>query len=215
MHTTFATSDGLHLAAHWDLPASAPTGAVVLCHPHPLMGGSMDVPLIRTIATGLTRSGFAVLRFNFRGVGDSEGSWSGGTAEIEDVAAAVHTAETAYPSLPHGLAGWSFGAHTALRWQARSDDDRPYAGIAPPVGMTGAAELPSPNALPPAERLFVVGDRDQFTTVEELLTYASEAGARLEVVSGSDHFFYFREHRVADLVVAHLSEAGSASSEAK
>ncbi len=207
MHTTFTTSDGLHLAARWDLPASDPAGAIVLCHPHPLMGGSMDVPLIRGVAAGLTGSGFAVLRFNFRGVGDSEGSWSGGAAEIEDVAAAVLTAEAAYPSLPHGLAGWSFGAHTALRWQARADDGRPYAGIAPPVSMTGAADLPSPIALPPAARLFVIGDRDQFTTVDALRTYASEAGARLEVVSGSDHFFYLRERRVADLVAAHFSEA--------
>lgn len=209
MDTTLATSDGLHLAAHWDLPASEPTAAIVLCHPHPLMGGSMEVPLIRGVASGLTGSGFAVLRFNFRGVGDSEGVWSGGSAEIEDVAAAARTAETAYPTLPHGLAGWSFGAHTALRWQARSDDGRPYAGIAPPVSMTGAADLPAPNALPPAARLFVIGDRDQFTTVEALRTYSSDAGARLEVVSGSDHFFYFREGRVADLVAAHFSEAFS------
>ena len=209
MHTTFTTSDGLHLAAHWDLPVSDPTGAIVLCHPHPLMGGSMDVPLIRGIATGLTGLGFAVLRFDFRGVGGSEGAWSGGGAEIEDVAAAVLTADAAYPSLPHGLAGWSFGAHTALRWQVRSGDGRPYAGIAPPVSMTGAADLPSPNALPPAARLFVIGDRDQFTTVEALRTYASDAGAQLELVSGSDHFFYFREGRVADLVAAHFSEAFS------
>jgi len=208
MDTTITTSDGLDLAACWDLSATTPRAAIVLCHPHPLMGGSMDVPLIRAVAAGLTGSGLAVLRFNFRGVDGSEGSWSGGTAEVDDVAAAVHTTDEAYPSLPRGLAGWSFGAHTALRWQARADDGRPYAGIAPPVGMTGAVDLPSAIALPPAARLFVIGDRDQFTPVADLQRYASEIGARLEVVSGSDHFFHFRRRRISDLVAAHFSGIG-------
>jgi len=167
----------------------------------------MDVPLIQGVADGLAASGFAVLRFSFRGVGGSEGEWSGGNAEIEDVAAAAGAAETAYPSLPHGLAGWSFGAHTALRWQARAGDGRPYAGVAPPVAMTGAVGLPSPISLPPADRLFVIGDRDQFTPVEDLQAYASEIGARLEVVSGSDHFFHFRQRMVSDLVAAHFSQS--------
>lgn len=199
------TADGLDLQAAWDLPEGTPERAVVLCHPHPLMHGSMDAPLIRSLGARLASTGIAVLRFNFRGVGRSEGGWSGGTGEIEDVAAAVRHAGEAYPDLPHGLAGWSFGAHTALRWQARADDARPYAGIAPPVSMTGDSDLPAPVALPPARRLFVIGDRDQFTPAADLQAYAEAAGAVCEVVAGSDHFFAFRDARVADLLIAHFA----------
>ena len=148
-----------------------------------------------------------MLRFNFRGVGRSEGGWSGGTGEIEDVAAAVAGAGEAYPNLPQGIAGWSFGAHTSLRWQARSDDTRAYAGIAPPVSLTGANDLPLPIALPPADRLFIIGDRDQFTPATDLEAYATAAGARFEVMTGSDHFFAFRDRQIADLLIGHFSES--------
>jgi alpha/beta superfamily hydrolase len=171
------------------------------------MGGTMNVPLIRGVSRRLVEAGLGVLRFNFRGVGNSEGAWSGGTGEIEDVATAVLAAEAAYPDAHHGLAGWSFGAHTALRWQARADDARPYAGIAPPVSLTGGNDLPSPAALPPTRRLFVIGDRDQFTTVEDLSAYASAANARFEVLEGSDHFFAFRDQRIGALLADHFSEA--------
>lgn len=202
---TIITEDGLDLEAVWDLPDQVPHTAVVLCHPHPLMGGSMDAPLIRGIARHMSGGGFAVLRFNFRGVGGSEGGWGGGTAEIEDVAAAVDAAEATHGDIPAVIAGWSFGAHTALRWQARADDARPYAGIAPPVNMTGGNDLPLPVALPPADRLFVIGDRDQFTAVADLEAYAREVGARFEVLPGSDHFFAFRDRQVADLLIGHFA----------
>jgi alpha/beta superfamily hydrolase len=203
---TITTSDGLDLEARWDLPEGAPHHAVVLCHPHPLMGGSLDAPLLRAAAAGMAEAGIAVLRFNFRGVGRSEGGWSGGNAEIEDVAAAVAAAGAAHPRLPQGIAGWSFGAHTGLRWQARSGDGRPFAGIAPPVQMTGGLPLPAPEALAPARRLLVIGDRDQLVSPEEVRAYAAEIGAAFEVVAGSDHFFHFREQKVAGLLAAHFSE---------
>jgi alpha/beta superfamily hydrolase len=209
MTTTLMTSDGIGLEARWDLPDGGAIGTVILCHPHPLMGGSMQVPLISTVGQALAGHGLAVLRFNFRGVGRSEGRWSGGDAEIEDVDAAVAAAAAAHPGIPSGLAGWSFGAQTALRWQARTGDRRRYAGIAPPIVLTGAAALPSPEALAPADRLFVIGDRDQLTPVDDLRTYARNTGARLEVLPGSDHFFHFREARVARLLIGHFTPAGS------
>lgn len=202
------TADRLTLEGRWDLPSGEARAAVVLSHPHPLMGGSMDVPLIRTISGHLCDAGVAVLRFNFRGVGDSEGRWSGGAAEIEDLAAAIGVCDAAHPRLPTGIAGWSFGAFTALRWQARADDGRRLVGIAPPIGITGGLALPAPAALPPADRLFVVGDRDQLTAVEELRAYAAACGARLEVVPGADHFFHFRDLQVAGLLTDHLTEEG-------
>ncbi len=198
------TADGLALEARWDEPEGQPGGVVVLSHPHPLQGGTMTVPLLQTITDHLVEAGAAVLRFNFRGVGRSEGGWGGGTAEIGDLDTAVEHARTRHPGAEMGLAGWSFGAVTTLRWQARTDDASRVAAVAPPVRLPAGGEAPAPAALAPAARLFVVGDRDQFVTAEELAAYAEEAGGTIEVLTGSDHFFVLRHRRVAELATRHL-----------
>jgi alpha/beta superfamily hydrolase len=204
---TLLTGDGVSLEARWDLPAGNGVAAVVLCHPHPRYGGNMEVPLLRTVAASLTAAGCAVLRFNFRGVGASTGAWGGGEAEIGDVAAAAATAGTTFPDLPLGVAGWSFGAATALAWQADTAGSAPYVGIAPPTRPDIGTGLPDPARLPPARRLFVLGDRDQFTTVADLSAYAAALGADVLVIPGSDHFLYGREHRVGEAVAAHMARA--------
>jgi alpha/beta superfamily hydrolase len=109
-----------------------------------------------------------------------------------------------HPDLALGLAGWSFGAATALAWQARERDGSPLVGIAPPVRTELVERLPRPEELAPASRLLIVGDRDQFVTVEDLESYAGVAGARVTVLPGSDHFFYFREAKVAELMAGHF-----------
>ncbi len=198
------TEDGVSLEAVWSEPEGEPRAALVLCHPHPQHGGTMNAPLITGVARHLTRDGWAVLRFNFRGVGESTGVWSGGEGEVHDVAAAVAAAAADRPELPRHLAGWSFGAAMALRWQALHADDGPYVGIAPPVASELTPPLPDPAALRPASRHFVIGDRDQFTTIDELRAYAERIGAGLDVMKGSDHFFHFRDVRLAELVAAAL-----------
>jgi alpha/beta superfamily hydrolase len=184
--TTITAADGVALEARWDRPAGEPHTLAVLCHPHPLYGGTMDAPLVVAVARYLVEYGFAVLRFNFRGVGASEGAWSGGAAEVHDVTGAV-------------------AAATALRWQAASGSTLPWAGIAPPVRLDPRFALPDPGSLPEARRLFVIGDRDQYTAADDLAGYARRARSRVEVLKGSDHFFYFRERVVGGLVAAHLA----------
>jgi alpha/beta superfamily hydrolase len=203
---TIRVGTGIELEARWDVPAE-PGAAVVFCHPDPRQRGTMTVPLMAKVAEAVVARGLAVLRFNFRGVGRSTGTISGGTAEIDDVAAAVETAASAFPSLPLGLAGWSFGAVTSLHWAAREASAFPWVGIAPPVHRGGVARLPSPERLRRAERTFIVGDRDQFVTVAELEDYAAAVGGRVHVLGGSDHFFVFREERVAELAASALCEA--------
>ncbi|GBE23580.1 alpha/beta hydrolase family protein [bacterium BMS3Bbin01] len=194
------TESGVRLEARWDEPDVA-TGVVVFCHPHPQAGGTMHVPLMHRVTQGLVERDFAVLRFNFRGVGASTGTWDRGEGEIDDVAAAVQDARQRYPDLPLGLAGWSFGALTSLGWQGRSGDDSPYAGIALPVGM-----FAEPKRLAPAPRVLIIGDRDQFATVEATRAYAKSIGARVEVLDGSDHFFTFRHERVTEIVAQTLAQ---------
>jgi alpha/beta superfamily hydrolase len=203
---TIESSGGLLLEGRWDLPMQGtPHRVTVVCHPHPLQGGTMDAPLIRALTGILTDRGHAVLRFNFRGVGASEGSWGEGITEQDDVAAAVATAARAGWGSPLGVVGWSFGAVTSLRWQFRDGSTLPWVGIAPPVRLSTGGVLPEPQDLPPARRLFLLGDRDQYTPVEDLRRYAEAAGGEFALLPGSDHFFHFREPVVGGHVVEHFS----------
>lgn len=160
----------------------------------------MRAPLFEKLVPALSGAGVAVLRFNFRGVGASTGEWQGGSGEIEDVGAAVNAARGLDTGLNLGLGGWSFGAATSLVWQAMRHEPMPWVGLAPPVYSNRTPGLPSPDTVPAARRLFIIGDRDQFTTVDDLTSYAESIGARIEVLSGSDHFFYFREEAIASLM---------------
>ena len=205
--TTLVTADGIRLEAVWD-GGDDPAAVVVLCHPHPRHGGTMNAPLIRAVARGLAARGAAVLRFNFRGVGESGGVRGGGDDEMGDVAAAVDLARRTHRGLPLGLAGWSFGAVVALGWQAAVGDGAAYVGIAPPVRGDLTPALPAPDRLAPARRRFVVGARDQFVTVEEMEEYAGSIGADVVVVPGGDHFFHFRDQRVVEAAAEWLLPGG-------
>ena len=195
-------ADGVVLEARWDLPETDPIDSIVFCHPHPLHGGTMTAPLMAMVTSHLVAAGHAVLRFNFRGVGDSGGGWGGGIDEINDVAAAMSLArETATRA---SIIGWSFGAAAALRWQARDRDASAYVGIAPPVRDPGGNSLPPSDVLPPASRSIIIGERDQLISVDDVRTYASAIGAGFEVIPAADHFFHFREERLAEMVVSAL-----------
>lgn len=201
--TTIRVSSSVELEAQWDLPNDPQLG-VVLCHPHPLQGGSMHVPLLEEITNHLLDRAVAVLRFNFRGVGRSQGTHDNGIAEIDDVAAAVDHAQDRFPDLKFGIAGWSFGATVALGWHARDRADLNYIGIAPGMGPRSSLKLPPPEALHQVPRTFIIGNRDQVVPPDLVIDYARRAGATLHVLEGSDHFFYFRERKVACLVEAGL-----------
>jgi alpha/beta superfamily hydrolase len=189
----------INLEARWDVP-DHPSNIFVFCHPHPEHGGTMDAPLLQGVTERLTAQAVAVLRFNFRGVGKSSGTWSGGIDEIDDVAAVVATARTWYPDLPVTVGGWSFGGATSLRWIARDREELPWIGIAAPISSALTPPLPPREALPKAARTFIIGDRDQFITVAEVETYAAAVGGHVTVIKGSDHFFFYRHERVGTLV---------------
>jgi hypothetical protein len=195
------TYDNEQIEAQWDRP-SDPTHAVVFCHPHPQHSGTMTAPLMNGVTERLVAAAFSVLRFNFRGVGASSGAWDNGIGEIHDVDAAVEQAQG--EDLPVAICGWSFGGATSLRWQAVSKSDLPWVGISPPVPPNSEYNMPGPADLSPARRTIIIGDRDQLINVEDSRAYADALGAEFHLMTGSDHFFYFREDRVAELVIAGL-----------
>lgn len=204
---TVATGDGELLEAQWDSWPD-PYRCLVLCHPHPLHGGTMTAPLMTNIARTLADGGFAVLRFNFRGVGASTGSHGFGETEIHDVDAAVAVAAAAHPRLPLSVAGWSFGAATALRWQAAAASALPYVGIALPVSAGTTTSLPGPDQLVPGPRSVILGGRDQYTSVADMRRYVESIDAKLHVIPESDHFFSLRAEQVAVLVAEDASPGG-------
>jgi len=186
---TITTSDGVTLEVRIDSP-DAPERLTVFCHPHPLHGGSMNAPLMIAVTQRLVERGHSVFRFNFRGTGESSGSHDSGDAEQHDVAAAIEHAGSG--ELPLGLAGWSFGAGTALRWLAAAGSTIPYVGIAP-----AAEDLPS--ELPEGSKRIILGDRDQVINGEAVRTYAETMGIELVVTPG-DHFFHGRGKKIGDFV---------------
>ena len=167
-------------------PAGVVRGAAVVCHPHPQMGGDMDSPVVLAIAAALGREGHAVLRFNFGGVGASEGEYSGGPAEVEDVRAALAAADAlAPPGSSRLLAGYSFGAWAALRAAAAGAAVERVIAVGPPLAFLDwdfLATLERPV-------VFVAGERDPSCPAARLLAAATAEGRRIELVEGADHFF--------------------------
>jgi alpha/beta superfamily hydrolase len=150
----------------------------------------MNAPLMISVANRLVERGHAVLRFNFRGTGSSSGEHAYGEDELHDVSAAVDFARTR--DLPLGITGWSFGAWTALRWLADSDDTMPYVGIAP-----ATRELP--DELPAGPKRIILGTREQVVNADAIVSYAKAQGIDLVLTPG-DHFFHGRGKRIGDLV---------------
>ena len=186
---TFDTSDGETLEARWDSPDD-PRAVVVFCHPHPLQGGSMMAPLMIAVTTRLVEHGFSVLRFNFRGTGESTGTHDYGESEQLDITSAVE--QGSGRSLPLGIAGWSFGAGTVLRWMAGQPNAVPYVGIAPPPDGL-------PEKLPSGPKRIIAGTRDQVVDIDLLRRYAESQSIDLVLTAG-DHFFHGRGEKIGRLV---------------
>jgi len=169
-------------------PKEAPVAAAVVCHAHPLHGGMMHFKAVFRAAKALQSTGLAVLRFNFRGVGRSEGAHDDGIGEQEDAGAALSLMQQRFPTLPLVLGGFSFGSVVALRVAARDGRVRAVFALGFPLGSEGdAATLEAPRQ----PRLFVQGEQDQFGPSEALraLVEALPPPREVVIVPGANHFF--------------------------
>ena len=182
-------ADGPSLQARLALP-EAPSGGIVVCHPHPLYGGDMDNPVVVRIAEVAHALGFATLRFNFRGVSGSTGLHDEGRGERVDVEAALDYLAALIGNSPLALAGYSFGAAMAVSVAARRQGLAGLALIAPPLTMR---ELPELWALAsfPDPLLVVAGTADEYcppAALERLRGTAPRAAIR--AIEGANHFFF-------------------------
>ncbi len=169
-------------------PETPPVAAAVICHAHPLQGGMMHFKVVFRAAKALQAQGLAALRFNFRGVGRSEGAHDHGVGEQDDVAAALGELERRFPGLPLVLGGFSFGSAMALRVAAR--DARPAAifALGLPVASMRDTSFVSAVTRP---RLFVQGENDRFGGRETITAFVQglPGPRQLQVIDDSDHFF--------------------------
>jgi alpha/beta superfamily hydrolase len=169
-------------------PEEPPVAAAVVCHAHPLHGGMMHFKAVFRAAKALQGEGLAVLRFNFRSVGRSEGIHDDGNGEQEDARAALSELGRRFPGLPLVLGGFSFGAVVALRVAARDARVRAVFALGFPLGSEGdAATLQAPSQ----PRLFVQGEQDQFGAGEALRRFVEPLPPprELVVVPAANHFF--------------------------
>ena len=185
--------------------------AAVICHPHSLYGGSMDVSLVVSIARTLAERGIMALRFNFRGVGRSEGTFGEGVAELNDVAGAVDflVREEGVDEERLYLVGYSFGAWVGLRHAERDPRIRGVAAIGLPVWHLEEGFL-SGYARP---KLFIVGEDDSICPPDMLRRFVEGLPPPKEVriLRGTDHFLRGREREMAEAVADFIGHTNGVS----
>ncbi len=166
------------------LPEGEPHAIAVIAHPLPIMGGTMDNKVVTTLVKIFVELGYAVLRFNFRGVGESEGSYDEGRGETVDAIAAALFMRDEFGELPLFTAGFSFGAYVQARAALELKPQRMVL-IAPAVGRF---EMPPV----PVNTVLVHGDQDEVVALSDLLDWARPQHLSVVVLAGAEHFFHGR-----------------------
>lgn len=173
-----------------DLPEQdARRGTAVICHPHPLHGGTMHNKVVTMLSRSLVELGLATVRFNFRGVGASAGSYDDGNGETDDLRAVVDWARRERPDDALWLAGFSFGSYVALR-AAASLAPQQLIQIAPPVGRWAFETI----ILPDCPWLIVQGEADEVVDPAAVFAWAANLpkNAQLVRMAETSHFFHRR-----------------------
>lgn len=163
-----------------------PREAALVCHPHPQHGGTMHNKVVYRVARGLRSAGAVVLRFNYRGVNQSDGTYAHGEGELDDARVALASLRERYPNLPFTIAGFSFGSRIALRMACEKPLPRRVIAVGFPASQY---KIKVENCGVPL--VFVQSTHDQFGSVAELtaLVQSLSEPKRLVLVDAQDHFF--------------------------
>lgn len=182
-------------------PGSERPATAVLCHPHPQHGGTLRNKVVTIMERSLRELGLATVRFNFRGVGESEGEYDNGQGETDDLLAVVEWVQQTRPGTDLWLSGFSFGAYVALK-AARDLPVRQLITVAPPVERYGFEELLPPNC----PWLVVQGDEDDVVSAEAVSKWAKDLDQSpdLVVMEGAGHFFHRRLMDLRGLIKNHV-----------
>lgn len=178
--------------------SAAPKALALVCHPHPLHGGAMTNKVVHTLARSFVALGAAALRFNFRGVGASQGSHDNGVGEVQDAVAAAAYLRSRWPRCPLYLGGFSFGAAVVVRAAATLQPNA-ILTVALPFERLDAggssADMPW---------LLIHGSADELIGIDALIDWLNQQppGPELEVIAGADHFFHAKLAEVGAAVEA-------------
>lgn len=177
----------------------------VICHPHPLQGGTMTNKVVHMLAKSFNELGVPAIRFNYRGVGASGGSYDEGNGETDDALAVIDWALARWPGAELWLGGFSFGGAVAIRAASRRDTGR-LVTVAPAVHRipVDAAHLPT------CPWLLVQGDNDELVDVGEIQQWMATLAAppQLALLPGVDHFFHGRMNELRERVIQWVRQGG-------
>lgn len=191
-----------------DLPTLAdgamPRGVAVIAHPHPLFGGTMDNKVVQTLARAFVQCGWRALRFNFRGVGSTEGVYDEGRGELQDLLAVVAHGTGGSNAQPLALAGFSFGAFvTSHAVQSLSAHHAPQQLVL--VGTAASRFTVAPIAPDLHARTLVLhGEQDDTVPLTSVMDWARPQSLPITVIPGVAHFFHGQLPLLRSLVVRHL-----------
>lgn len=199
MHIDLAGPSG-RLEGLLDVPREGQPlrAAVVFAHPHPQQGGTMHTKAVFQGAKGLTRIGCAVLRFNFRSVGRSAGTFDDGRGEVEDYRAALDFMAARYPGTPLWAAGFSFGSWISLETGAADPRVSALIAIAPPIARDGYTFPRTLESTKP--KFFIQGDLDELCPVKSLWAFYArlKEPKELVVIDGANHLFEHKTQEVGE-----------------
>jgi len=186
-----------------ELPA--PAAFAVVCHPHPLQGGTLDNKVVYTVARAFEQLGAPAIRFNFRGVGASGGAYDEGRGETEDALAVIAYGRQRWPGAALWLGGFSFGGVIALRAAASAPPERVVL-VAPGITKIDTGGVGSPGC----PLLIIQGDADDVVPAPAVLAWAKtlKPPATITVLAGAGHFFHGRTHDLREAVLAFMAAAG-------
>lgn len=208
----FRSDDGLELEALVDEVDGA-QGVFVFCHPHPKDGGTMNAPLLVAVTASLVAAGWSVVRFNFRGIGASEGAPSDGSEEVADARGALDLARDRFGLRTTVLAGWSFGASVALRTAVDRDDVAAVVAIAPSIEKRPGYSVGLPETVDLHVPVLVIsGANDKHTDPEQQRAWAGRNDTRYVALRGANHFFWGKYDDLAAVITPFLREVAAQAS---
>ncbi|MEO8487453.1 MAG: alpha/beta hydrolase [Betaproteobacteria bacterium] len=175
-------------------PSGTPRGIALVAHPHPQQGGTLDNKVAQTLAKAFHALGYVAVRFNFRGVGRSQGMFDEGEGETDDALAALAHARTRFgTTLPVALAGFSFGCHVQTRVAQRVEAER-LVLVGPAVNRFEVAAVPS-------DTIVIHGEEDEIVPLADVFDWARPQELPVVVFPGCTHFFHGRLPRLRDTVI--------------
>lgn len=201
-HPFFISGAAGQLECALDLPHAgqfpAPRGLALIAHPHPLYGGTMSNKVAQTLARTFTTLGYAAVRMNFRGVGQSGGVHDAGLGETDDMALLLAHMRQQYPDLPLALAGFSFGTFVQSQLQQRL-----IAQHTPAERLVLVGSAAGKWALPevPANTILIHGELDDTIPLSAVFDWARPQDLPVIVIPGADHFFHRKLQHIKNLVV--------------